>query len=250
MSAHSRTRRGRCPGRTCAGTRAPHRTVASRAPPAAPGHHPRHTQAGLNPGGPRVVGPSTQDQRRRRVRIRYSGILSREHPDRLGVTLVNTALIAGLVGTITGATTTGLFALFTARAQARQQHAIGHSKDLWTARFASFKELWTLTSSFPRYWLELPPKSAILATRESLHVWFFRGGGLLLTNEARERYFDVQDALYHIGKSPKEQLGKEDVERLFRLGEALRVQLCVDLGTTQKARIRTRAIAAPAAPQE
>jgi hypothetical protein len=163
---------------------------------------------------------------------------------------MNTALIAGLIGTITGATTTGLFALFTARAQARQQLAIGHSKDLWTARFASFKELWALTSSFPRYWIEIPPKSVILATRESLHVWYFQGGGLLLTNNARERYFDVQDALRKIGRSPKEQLDNEDVARLFRLGEALRVQLCVDLGAAQKARIRTRAIAAPAAPQE
>lgn len=163
---------------------------------------------------------------------------------------MDAALAAGLLGAITGATTTGLFALLVARAQARQQFIMAHSKDLWTARFASFKELWALTSSFPRYWVDIPPKSVVLATRESLHRWYLQGGGLLLTNKARKRYFDVQDALHELEKLPTEHLEKEDVGSLFQLGEALRVQLCVDLGAAEKARTRVKAIAAPLVPRD
>ena len=145
---------------------------------------------------------------------------------------MNPTLVAALLGAITGAGTTGLFAILNARLQARQQFAIGHSKDVWAARFASFKELWTLTSALPRYWVKIPPRSMTDATCNALHEWFFRGGGLLLTNEARRRYFDVQNALREVSSadiSPDAPLSGKEVERLFRLGEALRVQLCYDL---------------------
>lgn len=166
---------------------------------------------------------------------------------------MNATLIAGLLGTITGAMTTGLLALFTARGQARQQFALGHSKDLWAARFSSFKELWAITAALPRYWPEVPPRSVVRTTSDSLHEWFFRGGGLLLTNEARDRYFDVQNALHQIeinGETPDAPLNAADMARLFQVGEALRVQLCVDLGTAETGRTRASVTGAPAPPPD
>jgi hypothetical protein len=164
---------------------------------------------------------------------------------------MNATLLAGLLGAVAGALITGLLALLNARMQARQQFAFGHSKDLWAARFASFKELWTITSALPRYWIESPPRSLARTTSDSLHEWFFRGGGLLLTNEARRRYFAVQNALREIAatrESSSMQLSDGEIASLFEVGEALRVQLCIDLGTAETGRTRGSVAGAPAPP--
>jgi len=50
MSADRRTRCGRGPGRTCAGTPSPTQNRRSASASGAPGHHPHHAQAGLYQG--------------------------------------------------------------------------------------------------------------------------------------------------------------------------------------------------------
>lgn len=147
------------------------------------------------------------------------------------------AVWAGLVGAVIGASTTGLFALWAGRVQARREYLLTHNAQLWRARFDHYKGLWLLTSDLPRYWpRDNPTREDLAKTIEAMHRWFFSGGGLLLTNSGRDKYFRAQDRLFEVSRRgrPSTRISDEEVDTLFQVGEGLRVQLSKDLGTAHQ----------------
>ena len=86
ISADRRTRCGRHPGRTRAGTPSPTQNRRSASASGAPGHHPHHAQAGLYQGKAQGgLSRQRRERRRRRVQIRYRSHptqhVTRRHPE-------------------------------------------------------------------------------------------------------------------------------------------------------------------------
>jgi hypothetical protein len=151
--------------------------------------------------------------------------------------MVEPAVWTAIAGALVGASTTGAFALWAGRVQARREYVLTHNAELWHARFDHYKGLWLLTSDLPRYWPdENPTRRDLAKTIERMHQWFFAGGGLLLSNSSRDKYLQVQDRLFEISRSGRSgtRIGDEEVNALFQVGEDLRVQLSKDLGTAQE----------------
>jgi hypothetical protein len=121
--------------------------------------------------------------------------------------MAGTEIWAALLAAAVGALITGTLAWIRGRSEARLGYQLGHFKDLWNARRVEFTRLWTLTEIMPRYRPQgNPQRGQMSETVEALHGWYFAGGGLLLTNAGRDRFFAVQNELYACchGRPPEE----------------------------------------------
>jgi short subunit dehydrogenase-like uncharacterized protein len=101
--------------------------------------------------------------------------------------------------------------------------------DLRNKREAPYRELWRLTGVLPRWPRAKDVTYAKLVKRSAeLQDWFFSGGGLYLSTEARSAYGKVQDAL---NRRPAEDTVISDGEYndIVDLFSSLRRELTQDL---------------------
>lgn len=76
----------------------------------------------------------------------------------------------------------------------------------------------------------------------SLRRWYFETGGLYLSAEARQAYFDLQDGLtvvvgserWDAAADPSKQVDETTFEALRHLGSWLRTTLTYDVGTRRR----------------
>ena len=77
-----------------------------------------------------------------------------------------------------------------------QELQIGYYAELLKERRRHYLELWTVMRDLPKYPRREPLHYAQLnELAEKFRDWYFDGGGLFLSVQARERYFDLQDGL-------------------------------------------------------
>ena len=84
----------------------------------------------------------------------------------------------------------------------------GVDTDLRTQRIPSYQKLWTLTQVLPRW--PRPPQvtyGQLVKFSENLRTWYFTVGGWLLSEDAKDAYLAVQEAMWDSKDSP---LGKYD----------------------------------------
>lgn len=107
-------------------------------------------------------------------------------------------------------------------------------KQLWEKRYENYKELLKMTGLLPLY----PAKSEVkykdlLKTSEEMRDWYFFEGGLLLSKNTRDKYFDVQMKIQSVLEKRNEQGMldeiKNDYESIRNKFSELRTEMTNDL---------------------
>jgi hypothetical protein len=152
-------------------------------------------------------------------------------------------MFGALLGTIAGAVSTAM----ATRLQMRRELEFAYDRQLRAERLDRYVELHRATAAFPRYWPdENPTRKRFSEVLEELNHWYFAGGGLFLTDEAREAYIELLNAIPDIRAAGHEEetISDKEVDTLWRRGQRLRRQLTADIGSAQ----RPTVAAAPRAP--
>lgn len=128
----------------------------------------------------------------------------------------------------------GVFATYvSARRKFRDDLQAQYDKTLHESRMASYKILWAHLEVLAKY-ARLKPVTHDSLTELASHLrdWYFKHGGLFLTDNSRESYFALQDAIVAEFKnqhSVSEELSETAFETIRRKGSDLRTSLCTDL---------------------
>jgi hypothetical protein len=144
--------------------------------------------------------------------------------------LVTTVLGAGL-GLVTGA----LLALLASRKRLEVEYDI----ELRKHRIEAYQALWKILEPLAYY---SPPSAVTYAVArdlaQALRSWYFEVGGLFLSEESREAYFDLQKGLGGVIKEPLDDahvpLGPRRFERLRAIASKLRTASTQDVATRVK----------------
>ena len=152
------------------------------------------------------------------------------------------AVITALGGIFAG----GVVTYATTRSQLRIEAEHAYDRALRDLRLPHYQELFHLTRSMPREFLEFlepPRRSDLVDLREKFHNWFFgeQAGGMFLSQAAREAYFSLQNELQSVAgrmQTDGELVCQHDSAILRKKASDLRHQLTTDLGTAEQPRLR------------
>jgi hypothetical protein len=120
-----------------------------------------------------------------------------------------------------------------------------YDAELRDARLRVYTRLWAALEPLARYAREptgRPGRNEIVNLARNLRRWYFQEGGLYLSAEAREAYFQLQDALTAVmdserwtaGTSSSEQIDVQTFEALRQISSWLRTTLSYDVGTRRR----------------
>jgi hypothetical protein len=139
---------------------------------------------------------------------------------------VDTALaivIPALIGLVTGAVATAY--------KSRKDLEVQYDIKLREERIAAYKELWKELARLAYYSPEAPvTRDVARDLSAALRKWYFETGGLLMSEETREPYFDLQRALTAVVASDDE-LSTPTIDALKQLGSRLRTSTTDDVAT-------------------
>jgi hypothetical protein len=148
---------------------------------------------------------------------------------------VDTALaivIPALIGLVTGAVATAY--------KSRKDLEVQYDIKLREERIAAYKELWKELARLAYYAPEKPlTRGVARELSEALRAWYFETGGLLMSVETREPYFDLQRALKAVTESDAE-LSTPTADALKQLGSRLRTATTDDVATRVEPLLRHR----------
>jgi hypothetical protein len=158
-------------------------------------------------------------------------------------------LLGALIGTVAGAVTSAV----AANRQMRRELEFDYDRHVRGERLARYVDLHRITGAFPRYWPdENPVRRTFSEVAEELDDWYFGGGGgLFLTDEAREAYIALLNELPGIrasGGDGEQPISDKEVEVLWRRAQRLRRQLAADIGSARRPAVASPPRAPSAAP--
>ena len=149
--------------------------------------------------------------------------------------------VIGLFGTATAAT---IAAYAGTKHRIRAELEGEYDSDLRKSRLGVYPSLWCALEPLAKYAREppgYPDREEIGELSVALRKWYFEKGGLFLSAESRQAYFDLQDALTVVVTSERwmasdlaEELDKDTFEALRQLGSWLRTTLTYDVGTRRR----------------
>jgi len=149
-------------------------------------------------------------------------------------------LLVGLLGALVGTAAGGLSAFFTSRAQMRRELEYAYDREVRAWRVQGYISLYKRTANFPRYWPTNPARTDLRSWVDGLDDWYFaEAGGLFLSNNTRQAYLSLLDVMAAIANdnSSGGQLSDEEVDRMWRAGQALCRQLAADIGAAENPRM-------------
>jgi hypothetical protein len=110
-------------------------------------------------------------------------------------------LVLTLVGAAAGLVSGAVLAVL----GSRQRREVEYDIDLRKLRIDAYKPLWTILE--PLAYFSPPDEVTFAVSRElarALRTWYFEVGGLFLSEDTREAYFDLQKGLGGVIKEPLE----------------------------------------------
>ena len=153
-----------------------------------------------------------------------------------------TVAVIGLVGSAAGA----IWAAYVGTRRRVLAELEGrYDADLRGLRLAVYPKLWAALEPLALY-ARSPPgrptRAEIKDLTRELRSWYFHDGGLYLSSQARQAYFQLQDGLTVVTTSerwdadgtPSDELDADTYESLRRLGSWLRTTLTYDVGTRRR----------------
>jgi hypothetical protein len=120
-----------------------------------------------------------------------------------------------------------------------------YDAELRDSRLRVYPELWAALEPLAKYAREppgRPRRNEIEELARSLRRWYFEKGGLYLSAESREAYFQLQDALtavieserWNAGARSSEAIDSQTFDALRQIGSWLRTTLTYDVGTRRR----------------
>ncbi|MFF3327817.1 hypothetical protein [Streptomyces sp. NPDC002889] len=162
-------------------------------------------------------------------------------------------LLIGLLGGIMGSVTGGFLTWLTTRWTLRRELAHSYDKELRAERVPAYKRLWQITGALPRYpWPANPTRSDLRALIEKCHSWYFEVGGLFFSQETKDAYLEMMNALDSAaGRQAGDSTEVEDdvVQGLFIVGERLRLHLAAEVGAGLRPQISSTQLRPAESPQ-
>jgi hypothetical protein len=144
------------------------------------------------------------------------------------VTETALATIITAVAGIAAAAITGVLSYRSARWSLRRDLEV----ELRRQRLQAFKALWALSEPLAKYGRTGPAARVTPTDMEKLSSdlrhWYFAQGGMFLTDESRDAYFDFQDALQRVVEravDKDQELAEETREEIRMKGSSLRTTL-------------------------
>lgn len=111
-----------------------------------------------------------------------------------------------------------------------------HDEFLRHARGEVYRDLWRLTGLFSSYPRRTIARENLQRLHEELRDWYFAGGGMYLSVEARDAYIAAQEMLRDVlAASPDAPLPAETVATLSTALSRVRTELTIDLGSRRRA---------------
>jgi hypothetical protein len=147
------------------------------------------------------------------------------------------ALIAVVSGSLS-AVVTAIITYLSISVQVRRDLEAKYDLDLRGQRITVYKELWRLLQPLAKYARPGPftPAGAKELSRE-LRRWYFETGGLFMSEETRDAYFELQSGLGTFAEDQNRQveqaLGETEFTCLRDKGSTLRTRVTQDIGTRQ-----------------
>ena len=148
---------------------------------------------------------------------------------------VQAAIVTGVLSAIITAWVTYL----TTVVKIKKDLEATYDRDLRDRRMAVYKELWKHLEPLAKYARPLPFSLALAKDlTQTLRIWYFETGGLFLSQQTRDAYFAVQDALKVVcddkGLDEDEAISGARFEAIRKKGSTLRTQMTVDVGTRRR----------------
>jgi hypothetical protein len=149
------------------------------------------------------------------------------------------AAVVALIGVIFGA-------YIGTRRRIRAELEGQYDADLRKLRLQAYPKLWATTEPFALYGREpgwtYPDRDALQKLSRALRRWYFQTGGLYLSAEARDAYFQLQESLEAIASSKRwqpddsvpGQIDAADFEALREMSSWLRTAVTYDVGTRRR----------------
>jgi|SRR5215218_2195343 len=155
------------------------------------------------------------------------------------------AIITGSFGIVTATAVAYLGAIIKFRKDLEAEY----DKDLRSRRIEVYKGLWHLLQFLARY--DLPQALSpwtLQQLSEAMRKWYFEvGGGLYLSEETRESYFALKEAIKNVvdkhdnvKATSEDDLDDIDRAKILEKGSDLRKQMTQDVGTRQSSPIIAR----------
>lgn len=134
---------------------------------------------------------------------------------------------------------TALFGLIANRQKFREDLQSKYDSIIHNQRTAVYLPLWKDLEALARY---APPEpvtpNKLKELSRTLREWFFRTGGLFLSNDSRRAYLDLQEEitvqLSH-KRAADQELDKKSLKQVHDKASALREQLSKDVGSRKSA---------------
>lgn len=152
---------------------------------------------------------------------------------------IQSLLIGGVAGAVSAVIT-----YFSTRSKIRLDLAAEYDKALQEARLATYKELWSELEPLARYGREGPVTFKIIGEISDFsRTWYFKTGGIYLTERSRSPYFRWKAVMQPVLDSPDftakpdAEIDKAQLELILAAGSTLRTALSDDLHTKRLSRI-------------
>ena len=146
-------------------------------------------------------------------------------------------LLKAALGLVTGAIATYLGLYW----KIREELVGKYDQELRAERVKQYTLLWQVTEPMAKYSAPSPVTESVLRLLgTALRKWYFSGGGMFMTDRARDAYFALQDSVTEAMASPTSSAASDakvpdDVEESVRKKSSqLRTVLTADIGSRKK----------------
>ena len=143
-------------------------------------------------------------------------------------------LLVGLLGGIMGSVVGSGLTWLTTRWTLRRELEHSYDRELRAERVVVYQQLWRITGALPRYqWPAKTTRTEIRGLIERFHAWYFEVGGLFFSQQAKDAYFVMMNALDCVAGRQVDDTAEVDDQQfasLFNAAEQLRIRLAMDVG--------------------
>jgi hypothetical protein len=151
---------------------------------------------------------------------------------------VSGEIVVAVIG-LAGIVLTGLLTAIATTAKVRRELESDYDLALRNERLAAYRELWKRLQPLAKYFRpEAITYRRLKQLGADLRAWYFETGGIYLTPESRDAYFELMDGLRDAVAARAEELDREvgtaEFERLRDQGSALRTALVGDARTRRE----------------
>ncbi len=152
---------------------------------------------------------------------------------------IQSILIGGVAGIISAAVT-----YFSTRAKIRLDLAAEYDKTLQEERLKVYKELWAMLEPLARYGRDKEITYSVLKEiSNQTRSWYFKTGGIYLTELSREPYFYWKKMMQELldnkefKTNPDKTIPDSELKNVISAGSTLRTSLSDDIGTKRLSRL-------------